>query len=361
MQKDPERDPREFDDDDGSDLNLILVVGSGIVIAAVALIFLIVVFLHPFSGSRTASESASESTRTEAQNQVEVPNIVGMTEDEAEETLSALNLGIKYKGEQYSEQEAGIIISQSPEAGSTASVNDTVTYIRSGGTAKMAMPALSGMTLAEAKQLLENKGFTHIETEYTRSSDQIGYVISSSPAESAKVTTTDTILLTVSSGVISQSARPGSYIGMTLSEAAAQAAEDGLIADFHYGKSSLVESGQVMKQDLDPYTPVASGSVIDLTICESAPADSDYADSSADRTVNLGQPDNYRGGSVRFVLEQTVSDTEYEILLQEETAPTFPYRMTVPSIRGAEGGLIRLYEQNGEEWTRIASWELPEK
>ena len=131
----------------------------------------------------------------------EVPNVVGMSEDEAEKTLHEKELGVKYEAYEYNDQyQSGYIIKQSVAKGKVIDKNETILLTVSKGAEKIEVPSgIKGSDLDTAISKLEDKDLKW-ELVYEYSSSEINRVISCYPIEQALVSKGDTIKLTVSRG-----------------------------------------------------------------------------------------------------------------------------------------------------------------
>lgn len=90
---------------------------------------------------------------------VEVPQITGITSEEAQAALAAVGLIGGSVTEEYSEEyDAGYVISQGKSAGSKLEKGSAVDYVVSKGSSKVEVPDLYGMTMAEAQQALYDLG-----------------------------------------------------------------------------------------------------------------------------------------------------------------------------------------------------------
>ena len=90
---------------------------------------------------------------------VEVPQITGITSEEAQAALAAVGLIGGSVTEEYSEEyDAGYVISQGKSAGGKLEKGSAVDYVVSKGSSKVEVPDLYGMTMAEAQQALSDLG-----------------------------------------------------------------------------------------------------------------------------------------------------------------------------------------------------------
>ena len=175
-----------------------------------------------------------------------------MTETQAQTAVTALGLGIKYQGEQASEdQAAGNIVSQDPAAGTQVQKNTTIYYYRSSGPAAIAIPDVTGKTLTEAQSALTAAGFTNI-TIAKASSDTVALnnVISIDQAAGTKADAATAITVTVSTGAATnEKVTVGSYTGLTQDVATEACTKLGLVVSIATGTSDVVGQGEVMSKD----------------------------------------------------------------------------------------------------------------
>ena len=100
---------------------------------------------------------------------VEVPQITGITSEEAQAALAAVGLIGGSVTEEYSEEyDAGYVISQGKSAGSKLEKGSAVDYVVSKGSSKVEVPDLYGMTMAEAQQALSNLGLDQRRSDKRR-------------------------------------------------------------------------------------------------------------------------------------------------------------------------------------------------
>lgn len=163
----------------------------------------LVISQSPEGGSTAAKGSKIDLTISSGpENQeVAIPNIVGMTESEAQAALA--DAGLKYRAgtAEYSDTvPEGQVISQSPEAQSEVKQGTEVVYILSKGAQSTSVPDVTGMSYSEAITTLNNAGFEvdiPVDHEY---SDTVGkgLVIRYSPTSG--VPNKDTVTIVVSDG-----------------------------------------------------------------------------------------------------------------------------------------------------------------
>lgn len=132
---------------------------------------------------------------------IEVPDVKGLDEEAAINKLN--DKGFKYSRDyQNSDSVAsGMVISQSPESGSSAKKGETVTIVVSQGKKAVSVPNVVNKSESEAKSILSSAGLS-VTSVSTEASDTVsaGNVISQSIASGKYVDAGTTISLVVSSG-----------------------------------------------------------------------------------------------------------------------------------------------------------------
>ena len=137
---------------------------------------------------------------------VSVPNIRGMTEEEAQRSLKELSLGYRYLGETNSAQYSmGQVVSQDVEPDTRVKKNTTVGYILSKGQ-ELTVPDLTGKSEGAATEALASLGL-HVSVDNTRFSNEYdaGSVITTNPGSGSTVHEGDTVTLYISQGEDTQS------------------------------------------------------------------------------------------------------------------------------------------------------------
>jgi serine/threonine-protein kinase len=89
---------------------------------------------------------------------MEVPDLVGMDYNEGREILDRLRLKIRRSSVEFSQEyPQDKIIAQSPPAGRRLKMHRTVKVVISGGSQRITMPVLEGLSLREARIMIEHK------------------------------------------------------------------------------------------------------------------------------------------------------------------------------------------------------------
>ena len=128
----------------------------------------------------------------------EMPDVTGMTADEATKLLSEKKMNITRDRAASSEVEKGKVISQIPAAGDMVTRDDPVTLTVSGGSTTV--PSLADKTLEEAEELLARQNLTMqpgLKYQSTEEYEQHGLIASSLPEAENRVAEETPVQLTI--------------------------------------------------------------------------------------------------------------------------------------------------------------------
>ena len=235
------------------------------VVVAIIIAFIVIFAIGRAAGIfRIGPESPNET-----EDMVEVPNVVGMTEDDAKETLNDEGLGFKVVSrEESKEYEKGRVSEQKTEAGEEVAKNTTIEVVVSSGLVgdSITVPDVSGMTEDEAQSALENAGFRNISSEFTyHDSVPSGQVIGTTPEAKAEATEDTEIVMQVSKGAERKTVP--NVVGQKDADAQNAIKSAGLsVGTVTYEYSDSVAQGIVISQSVDGGKKVSAGTTVDLVI-----------------------------------------------------------------------------------------------
>ena len=197
-----------------------------------------------------------------------IPDVTGYTEDEAKEALDAAGINYGTSTYEYSSTvEAGVVISMSPDAGTTATSSTVVTLTVSRGTQTVSVPSVTGMTKKKAKSTLKSAGLTvGTITEKYSSTVEAGKVISQSVSAGSTVEEGTTVNLVISLGEETTYVTVPSVTGKSISSAQSTLSNYGLSCTYTEEYSDTVEAGVVISQSVSSGTSVESGTTITLVV-----------------------------------------------------------------------------------------------
>ena len=201
--------------------------------------------------------------------EVQLPNFVNMTQEEAEQTAEELNLKLVVESEEYSpEVEAGKIISQDPTYQEDYMVKEKseVKVIISKGTEKTTVPKVEGMTREEAEQALEEAKLKAEVTEENDEEVEAGIVISQEVEPDTEVDAGTVIKIVVSKGSGIVKVKVPSLIGKTEQEAKDLLSAANLEVNVVTDEDESKNDGVVLRQSQDAGTEVEEGTTITITV-----------------------------------------------------------------------------------------------
>lgn len=130
-----------------------------------------------------------------------VPNVVGMSQDEATQALNDAGYKVQSKGSYDEEAAEGIVVSQSPEGGVVAEPGTRVDIIVSQGkNPEASVPDVVGKSEADAADALEGAGFEAVPNPTYSDTVAVGVVVSQDPAGGATAKRGSAVTITVSQG-----------------------------------------------------------------------------------------------------------------------------------------------------------------
>ncbi|GAA0085434.1 Stk1 family PASTA domain-containing Ser/Thr kinase [Clostridium sp. CTA-7] len=133
--------------------------------------------------------------------EVEVPNIVGKTVDEAKSEISKLGLKLEVKDTKKSDKPENTILEVDPKSGTKVKKDSTIKVVVSAGEEQVNMPDFRNYEVTDIKKTLDVKGLKNynIKEEFSDSVEK-GYLIRQSPAAETKINKNTSIELVISKG-----------------------------------------------------------------------------------------------------------------------------------------------------------------
>ena len=346
------KDPAKWEEEDAASVRGERIV-TIISIAAAVVVGLVVLFFvgralglfgsRSNKGGENQNDPNAQQTVTTAT--VQVPNLLGKSEDEAKAALNELALGAKYMGENSSSEYAkGLVMSQSVDAGSAVEPNTVIGYTLSAGSAQsLVVPTLTNLTEQEATDALTAMGLL-VSVDNTRYSDtyESGRVINTNPGAGSAVKAGDTVTIFVSQGQEAGTVTVPQVEGHYSSEASDLLTKLGLYVYLTEVVSDNVEKGLVISQDIPAGENVSTGSAITLTV-SAGPADPEDVEIQNPNgtwmcNAQLNAPEGYNGEPVRIELVQGDTTT---VVFEGNT--TFPFILNVSGAPGYTTGTVYVY------------------
>ncbi|MDD7220287.1 MAG: Stk1 family PASTA domain-containing Ser/Thr kinase [Clostridia bacterium] len=299
---------------------------------------------------------------------VEVPDLVGKTENEARELTNELHLGLQMMGEENSNQEKGKISSQDIPKGTKVQAYSTIKYYISKGAQQVSVPDVDGRTGIDAQQMMEDMGLNVIiQKEYSELDDNgypivnPGYAYYTNPEAGTTVNSGDSVTLVISRGVdYGDSIEVPSVVGMTKNDAITTLGKF-LDIQVKEERNPEVAAGEVTDQSMEAGSWENPDSTITITVStgDQEPGmsqNTDETDTSVQEnqaaasgevwkcTQSLNTPTGYSGGPVRLELVQNVNGNPAASVILDGETIQFPYDLDITGAPGVSEGTLYLSE-----------------
>ena len=251
----------------------------------------IVVAQSPAAGERVEADSPVRINVSKGTGRVDVPDLVGLTEDEAKERL--VDAGLKANVfEVPADAEAGTVVAQNPPPGDVVGEGDTVRInvstgagtgtettdttnttdttetdtTGSGGAGTVTVPAVVGQPLRRAQTTLRDAGF-RVLVDYVTSSRPRGVVVGQAPGGNASAREGATVTLRVSNGPGARLRAVPDVVGLVGEEAMAELRRAGFDVEVILEPSpDPEEEGRVIRQAPAPGRRAPAGALVTLYV-----------------------------------------------------------------------------------------------
>ncbi len=201
--------------------------------------------------------------------EVELPEVVGMSKEEAQKTVEDLKLVFEVSSEEYNKDvPEGYIISQDPTYIADYNVKEgsSIKVVVSKGQEKTTVPKVVGMTKEEAVDALEEANLKAEIIEETSKTVEEGYIISQEVEANSEAYAGDTVKIHVSTGTGIKQVNVISVIGQDEATAKTNLTNLGLKVNVSYAEDNSKDNGVVLKQSIDSGKTVDEGTTITITV-----------------------------------------------------------------------------------------------
>jgi len=199
---------------------------------------------------------------------VRVPDVTGLTAQQARNELQAVNLELGEVTEEEDEQvPEGNIIDQTPESATEVEEGDTVDVTVSAGVAETSVPQIVGLSLDEASQALREAGLKVGDTTPVPSKDPQGTVRRVEPGEGETVPEGSTVDIRYASG----QNRVPDVTGLSGDQAAAEIEDAGFQPSERTEETDQAAPGTVVSQSPGAGEARRLGSTVTYTVAEAPP------------------------------------------------------------------------------------------
>ncbi|MGN0670244.1 MAG: Stk1 family PASTA domain-containing Ser/Thr kinase [Oscillospiraceae bacterium] len=309
---DEDDDDDDYDDDDEVEerrsplIPILFAVGAAFVIATVFLVLMLLA--NGFGGkesSDTSNQSNSGAISVTDGGEFNMPNLVGMTWDEALAQYGDGKLMKLVPTQEYNEAKEGFIFEQEFVEGRRVKQGVTVNVKVSMGIKQVEIQDVTGRTADNAEKTLKRDGFKVSKTFADSEDIAEGHVISTTPAAHEFLPQGSTVVIVVSNGAADKMFYMPNLVGMPMEDATKRCDEYKLIPKLQ-PKDSDEEKGKIIEQSIKEGEKVAPNTEVILTYSTGEIPEKECE-------INITLPTNITG---EFVFKYFV-DGE----LKEETNP----------------------------------------
>lgn len=276
--------------------------------------------------------------------EIEVPELVGMSLDDAERELTTLGLKFSIVEEFHSDTvPEGHVISQEPPAQRSVKQDRVIELVLSKGAVEIEVPDLVGKSELESRLLLDDADLEmEVSYEYSESIDR-GYVIRQDPSTDFSLAEGDTVHLVISEGKRPFSLRD--FRGWSLEDAKEWIDNNGLVlrhTEEEYSEEH--EEGHIVSQKPAAGEEVQTGDSVELIVSKGVePVTYDTYEQSIIPEVPEGS-----------IIKVYIEDVEGKKVIFEGE-----YQGEIINTEGVGEGQLVLMELRDEEYYTIDVIEFP--
>ena len=196
---------------------------------------------------------------------VTVPNLTGLTIEQATSALKDVGLNIGAQTPESSDRPKGTIIAQQPAAGDGIQRGQSVNVTVSSGLEQISVPSLVALSSSDAaRQALNDAGLNLGLVVEQPSTQPAGYVLAQDPSAGAQVDAGSAVNITVSSGQVSVP----NVVGATEAQARSDLAQAGFDTQVIMLADPIAVVGTVLAQSPQAGQSLARGSTVTITVAE---------------------------------------------------------------------------------------------
>lgn len=295
---------------------------------------------------------------------IEIPEFIGLTYEEAEKSAKLLGIELVQEGEDYNNYyDEGYIFYQSVREGAMVAKNAKIGVKVSLGLTSEDMPDLVGKTEKEATEKIVSLVGISPKLEYVFDEEaEVEEVVEQEPKKGTKINANSKITLKISKGKEGGNVVVPNVVNSTEAQARRDLEAVGLIVgSVSQAESDRVEKGKVITQTIAANREVPSGSVVNLVISSGAkeiaqppapPTDTTPVASSGTKYFTVNVPMGSDGSIYVKVVKSDESGT-YSVIDGYKDASEFPYSVAVT---GTGSGMVTCYVDNVEQWSQSVNF-----
>ncbi len=223
-----------------------------------------VMLQQPVGGTKIDEKTKIRVKISKKIEEVVIPDLAGLTEEEATKVLMAKELKLKAGGSQHSDIEKGLIISQDPPAGEKGAKNSQVTVVTSAGQDMVTVPDITGLTLGQAREKLKETNLKIKVEEGQVAEDDSILIETQSPPSGDKIPARGTVQVTLKKTEVMTTVP--NLLGKLLFDAKNDLTARDLTAGTVTENPSDEVPGTVLQQEPEAGTQVTSKTPVNLVV-----------------------------------------------------------------------------------------------
>ncbi len=297
---------------------------AAIIIAIIFIIIVFMIFENREEGTRPSGPIVDDSTsQTSSVEYKDMPNVVGLSVEDARNTLINLGFYVNVLYEESDTIDTGVVIRADAAADTPIQVGSTITLTTSMGKQGVDVPYVTGFSYEEANAELVSAGFTVNKKESYSDTVEKNLVINQMPEGGNRVPKGSVITIDVSLGKEETKVGVPMLIGLTEQDGTITAIEAKLrIGNVTYVYSDTEAEGIICFQSYSKDVMVDPGTEIDIKVSQGpSPVTYKYNANIAAPTKDEA-PDYMPGTEVKIVLEtddgKVLMDTKVSVFPRSE-------------------------------------------
>ncbi len=223
---------------------------------------------HHRGRDRRAADRALRLREHPSLTPIQVPNLDGLTIEQATSTLQDYELRLGAQTPATSDRPAGTITAQQPAAGESIEQNQSVNVTVSSGLEQATVPQLVALTSVAAVRIALQDASLQLGAVKEKNSQQpAGYVLNQDPPEGTQVDAGTAVSITVSSGLV----KVPKVTGSTEAQARSDLAQLGFDVQVVELEDGTVPAGTVLAQSPQSGELLPRGSIVTITVSTYTP------------------------------------------------------------------------------------------
>ena len=198
--------------------------------------------------------------------EIELPNLIGMTEADARKAVQDMGLKFEVKSETTDSSKPYGVLSQDPQSGMSVKQNSTVYVVLNVDSKATKLDSYVGMKLEEIESKVKELGLK-IEVDYVDDDSEENTILAQNPIAGSSITEGDTLYISISNGKGAEENLVPNVLGMNFDDAKKMLEEKGLIVkDAVYVASEETEKDRVLSQSPEANQTFENGDTIELNV-----------------------------------------------------------------------------------------------